>query len=129
MNVRGNKHRYLFLAVLVAVVLLFFPQLFFEPLSWFTRGVTQVLLVVGLLGSIRESRSLRVAGWVGIVIFFWHAVFGSLPSLDHPDFDSNGEQQFRHWGWKLALALAFFVTLVVLYTKSGPKKPRVEHVR
>ncbi len=125
MIVKNSKQRHLFLAVLLAVVLLFFPQLFFEPLSWFTRGVTQVLLVVGLFGSIRESKSLRVVGWIGFFFFFWHVVFGSLPSVDHPDFDANGKQQFEHWGWRPALALAFFVTLVVLYRKSGPKKPLV----
>src|SRR5882757_9196840 len=96
MTVENNKQRPLLLGgslVLVAVALLFLPQLFFTPFTLFYRTTDQVLLVLGLLGSVRESKPLRVAGRTGICFFFLYAVFGSLPSIDHPDFDSNGEQR------------------------------------
>jgi hypothetical protein len=31
-------------------------------------------------------------------LFFLYAVFGSLPSVDLPDFDANGVQRPEHWG-------------------------------
>ena len=107
--------------VLVAVALLFLPQLFFTPFTLFYRTTDQVLLVLGFLGSIRESKPLRVAGWTGICFFFLYAVFGSLPSVDHPDLDANGEQRPEHWIWRLALALAFYVALVVFFRKLAAK--------
>ena len=107
--------------MLVAVALLFLPQLFFTPFTLFYRTTDQVLLVLGLLGSIRESKPLRVAGWTGICFFFLYAVFGSLPSVDHPDLDANGEQRLEHWIWRLALALAFYVALVVFFRKLAVK--------
>jgi hypothetical protein len=122
--VKSDEQRPLLLSsslVLVAVALLFLPQLFFTPFTLFYRTTDQVLLVLGLLGSIRESKPLRVAGWTGICFFFLYAVFGSLPSVDHPDLDANGEQRPEHWIWRLALALAFYVALVVFFRKLAAK--------
>lgn len=124
-TVESNKQRPFFLGgslVLIAVALLFLPQLFFTPFTLFVRTTDQVLLVLGLLGSIRESKPLRVAGWTGICFFFLYAVFGSLPSVDHPDLDANGEQRPEHWMWRLALALAFYVVLVVYFRKLAVKR-------
>jgi hypothetical protein len=120
MNVENNKQWSLVLGgslVLVAVTLLFLPQLFFTPFTLLYRATNQVLLVLGLLGSIRESKPLRVAGWTGICFFFLYAVFGSFPSLDHPDLDASGEQRPEHWIWRPALALAFYVALIVCFRK------------
>jgi hypothetical protein len=124
MNVINNKQWSLFLGgslLLVAIVLLFLPQLFFTPFTLFYRTTNQVLLVLGFLGSIRESKPLRVAGWTGICFFFLYAVFGSLPSVDHPDLDANGEQRPEHWIWRLVLALAFSTALVVCFSKLAVK--------
>jgi hypothetical protein len=124
MNVINNKQWSLFLGgslLLVAIVLLFLPQLFFTPFTLFYRTTNQVLLVLGFLGSIRESKPLRIAGWTGICFFFLYAVFGSLPSVDHPDLDANGEQRPEHWIWRLALALAFSPALVVCFSKLAVK--------
>jgi hypothetical protein len=55
--------------------------------------------------------------------FFLYAVFGSLPSIDHPDFDANGVQRPEHWVWRPALALALYVLLVVYYRKIAVKPP------
>lgn len=107
--------------MLLAVALLFLPRLFFTPFTLFYRTTDQVLLVIGLLGSIRQSKPLRVAGWTGICLFFLYAVFGSLPSVDHPDLDANGEQRLEHWIWRPVLALAFYVALVVCFRKVALK--------
>jgi hypothetical protein len=107
--------------VLVAVALLSLPQLFFEPLTLFYRITDQVLLVMGFLGSALRSKPLRIAGWIGICFFFLYAVFGSLPSVDHPDLDSNGTQRPEHWIWRPVLALAFYVALVVYFRKLAVK--------
>jgi hypothetical protein len=128
MTVENIQQRPLLLGgslVLIALALLSVPQLFFEPLTVLYRITDQALLVIGLLGSVLRSKPLRVAGWAGICLFFLYAVFGSLPSVDHPDLNANGEQRPENWIWRPALALAFYVTLVVLYRKSGPKKPLV----
>jgi hypothetical protein len=124
MTVNNHQRRTLVLLsslVLVAVALLCLPQLFFEPLGLPARILIQALLVLGLLGSLRESRPLRVAGWTGMGFFSLYAVFGSLPSLDHPDFDSNGVQRPEHWIWRPALALAFYAALVLYFRKMAVK--------
>jgi hypothetical protein len=125
MTVENNKQRPLLLGgslVLVAVALLSFPQLFFEPLTLLYRITDQALLVIGLLGSVLRSKPLRFAGWTGICLFFMYAVFGSLPSVDHPAFDSNGVQRPENWIWRPALALAFYVALVVYFRKLAVKR-------
>jgi hypothetical protein len=124
MTVESSRARPLIwssLLILVAVALLFLPDLFFESLGLPFRILVQALLVMGLLGSIRESKPLRVAGWIGICLFFLYAVFGSLPSVDHPDLDANGKQRLEHWIWRPALALAFYVALIVYFRKSAVK--------
>ena len=126
MTVENNKQRPLLLGgllVLVAVALLFLPQLFFTPFTLFYRTTDQVLLVLGLLGSVLRSKPLRVAGWTGICLFFLYAVFGSLASVDHPALDSTGVQRPEHWIWRPALALAFYVVLVVYFRKLAVKRP------
>jgi hypothetical protein len=107
--------------LLLAVAVLSLPQLFFEPLAVSYRITDQVLLVLGLLGSVLGNEPLRVVGWIGIGLFFLYAVFGSLPSVDHPDLDSSGEQRPEHWMWRPALALAFYVTLVVCFRRLAAK--------
>src|SRR5262249_34905893 len=127
MNVQTNEQPPLLWCsalLLVAIALLFLPQLFFEPLEVSYRITVQVLLVMGLIGIVRRSKPLRVAGWIGICMFFIYGVFGSLPSVDHPDFDSNGVQRPEHWIWRPALALAFYVALVVCFRKLAVKLRR-----
>jgi len=118
----------LFLAaslVLTALVLLSFPQMFFEPLTLLVRIMDQALLAVGFAGSVLRSTTLRVAGWIGIGLFFVYAVYGSLPSLDHPAIDSNGLQRPEIWIWRPALAIIFFIALVVCFRKLAVKpQPR-----
>jgi len=54
-----------------------------------------------------------------------YAVYGSLPSLDHPAIDSNGLQRSEIWIWRPALAIIFFVALVVCFRKLAVKpQPR-----
>jgi hypothetical protein len=125
MTVDNGSQRLLLLyglLLLVAMALLFRPQLFFEPLELSYRIAVQALLVMGLIGSVRGSKLLRYAGWLAICMFFIYAVFGSLPSLDHPDLDSNGVQRPEHWIWRPALALAFYVSLVVCFRKLAVKR-------
>jgi len=108
-RVESNRQRTLILGsslVLVAVALLLLPQLFFEPLGLPVRILIQALVVLGLLGSVRGSKPLRVAGWMGMGFFFLYAAFGSLPSVDHPDLDSSGVQRPEHWIWRPALDTA-----------------------
>jgi hypothetical protein len=107
------------LVVLVAMALvsLNLPQLFFEPASPAYRVTDQVLLVAGLLGSLRTSKLLRIAGWTGICLYVFYAVFGSLPSVDHPALDSNGEQRPELWMPGSALWLALSIALVVCFRK------------
>ena len=125
MTVENSKQRLLLWSssiILVAVALLSLPQLFFEPLGLPVRIMVQALLVIGLLGSILRRKPLRIMGWVGICLFILYAVFGSLPSVDHPDLDAHGIQRPEHWIWRLALALAFYVALVVYYRKLAVKR-------
>lgn len=128
MTADRNRQRFLFLAaslVIAALVLLSFPQMFFEPLTLLVRITDQVLLAMGLAGSALRNKPLRFAGWVGIALFFVYAVFGSLPSVDHPAFDSNGLQRLESWIWRPVLALASYVVLVVCYRKLAFKpQPR-----
>jgi hypothetical protein len=111
------------MAFLVAGALLSlnFPQLFFEPFPLWYRVVDQALLVAGLLGSVLTSKSLRIAGWAGICLYILYAAFGSLPSLDHPAFDSNGEQRPELWMPRSALWLAVSILLVVCFRKLAAK--------
>jgi hypothetical protein len=124
MTVQNNKQRLLLWSssiILVAVALLSLPQLFFEPLGLPVRILVQALLVIGLLGSILRRKPLRIMGWVGICLFILYAVFGSLPSVDHPALDSNGDQRPELWMWRPALSLAFSVALVVCFKKLAAK--------
>jgi hypothetical protein len=107
--------------VAVALLSLNLPQLFFEPLPLFYRMVDQALLVAGLIGSLLTSKPLRIAGWTGICLYILYVVFGSLPSLDHPAFDSNGEQRPELWIPRLALWLALSVSLVVCFRRLAAK--------
>jgi hypothetical protein len=54
-------------------------------------------------------------------MFFVYAVFGSLPSVDHPALDPNGAQRFESWIWRPLLAIAFYVMLVVSFRKLAVK--------
>ena len=124
MTAERNRQRFLFLAaslVIAALVLLSFPQMFFEPLTLLVRITDQVLLAMGFVGSALRNKPLRFAGWVGIGLFFVYAVFGSLPSVDHPAFDSNGLQRPESWIWRPVLALAFYVLFVVCFRKLAVK--------
>ena len=105
--------------VLVAAALLSLnvPQFFFEPFPLWCRIVDQALLVVGLLGSVLRIKWMRVAGWVGICVFIAYVVIGSFPSLDHPAFDSNGEQRPEQWMFKLMVWLVISVSLAVCFKK------------
>jgi hypothetical protein len=107
--------------VAVALLSLNFPQLFYEPLPLLYRIADQALLVAGLLGSLLKSKPLRIAGWAGICLYILYAVFGSLPSLDHPAFDSNGEQRPELWMPRSALWLAVSILLVVCFRKLAAK--------
>jgi hypothetical protein len=122
----SGRRRLMFLGgliflVAVALLSLNLPQLFFEPLPSFYRMVDQALLVAGLLGSLLTSKPLRIAGWTGICLYILYVVFGSVPSLDHPAFDSSGEQRPELWMPKLALWLALSVSLVVCFRKLAAK--------
>lgn len=69
MTVQTNRRAILFLAaslVLTALVLLSFPQMFFEPLTLLVRIMDQALLAFGLVVSVLRGKPLRVAGWIGI---------------------------------------------------------------
>jgi hypothetical protein len=107
--------------LLVAIALLSFPWFFFEQLALWFRITDQALLALGIVGSVLQSKPLRFAGWIGIGLFFVYAVFGSLPSVDHPALDSNGAQRLESWIWRPALALAFYVALVVCFRKLAVK--------
>ena len=128
MTAQNSKRRLMFLGgvvflVAVALLSLNFPQLFFEPLPLWYRVADQALLVAGLLGSVLASKPLRIAGWTGICLYVLYAMFGSVPSLDHPAFDTNGEQRPELWIPRLALWLALSVSLVVCFRKLAAKSP------
>jgi hypothetical protein len=111
--------------LIVAITLLSFPSLFFEQLAPWFRVADQALLALGIVGSFLRSKALRFAGWLGIVMFFVYAVFGSLPSVDHPALDSNGAQRFESWIWRPSLAIAFYAMLVVSFRRLAVKtQPR-----
>lgn len=108
--------------VLVAVVLLSFPRFFFEPLTLLYRITDQALLILGFLGSVLRNKSLRVVGWIGIGLLFLYVVFGSLPSVDHPVFDSiGGRRRPEIWIWRPVVALVFYIAIVVCFKKLAPK--------
>ena len=126
MTVQNSRRRLMFLGglvflVAVALLSLNFPQLFLEPLPSWYRMADQALLVTGLLGSVLTSKPLRIAGWAGICLYILYAVFGSVPSLDHPAFDSNGEQRPELWMPRLAPWLAFSILLLVCFRKLAAK--------
>jgi hypothetical protein len=126
MTGESSKQRILLLGALAflvtqALLALSFAQLFYEPLPLWCRIGDQVLLVIGLLGSTLKSNPLRFAGWVGICIFIPYVLIGSIPSLDHPAFDANGEQRPEVWIWRLALSLALSVSLIVCFRKLAAK--------
>jgi hypothetical protein len=73
------------------------------------------------VGCVLRSKALRFVGWIGIAMFFVYAVFGSLPSVDHPALDPNGAQRFESWFWRPLLAIAFYVMLVVSFRKLAVK--------
>ena len=66
---------------------------------------------------------MRVLGWVGISFFILYVVIGSIPSLDHPAFDANGEQRPGLWIMKVVLWLAVATLLALCFWHLGPKKP------
>jgi hypothetical protein len=104
--------------LLVALVVLSLPQMFFEPLTLLYRTANQGLLILGALGSVWRNKSLRFAGWIGICMLFLYAVFGSLPSVDHPVFDSlDGHRRPQIWIWRPILALLLYILLVGCYRK------------
>jgi hypothetical protein len=109
------------LQVAVTLLALNLPQLFFEPFPLWYRITDQALLVIGLLGSVLRSKPLRFAGWIGICLFIPYVVIGSIPSLDHPAFDPNGQQRPALWVFRLALWLALSVSLVVSFRKLAAK--------
>ena len=108
--------------MIAALVLLSFPQMFFEPLTLLVRITDQVLLAIGFVGSALRIKALRIAGWVGIGLFFMYAVYGSLPSLDHPAIGSDGLQRPERWIWRPALAMVFFLVLVLCFRRLAVKK-------
>ena len=129
-TVHNTSRRRLLLAsslvlMTVALMSLNAPQLLFEPLPLWYRVATQALLMIGLLRSKLTSKYVRVAGWAGICLFIPYVVFGSIPSLDHPALDINGEQRPELWMWKLALSMALSVSMIMCFRKLGvkPKSP------
>jgi hypothetical protein len=120
---RNRPQSLLFAAslLIVTMALLSFPSLFFEQLALWFRITDQALLALGIVGSVLRSKALRFVGWIGIAMFFVYAVFGSLPSVDHPALDPNGAQRFESWIWRPLLAIAFYVMLVVSFRKLAVK--------
>src|ERR1700739_821815 len=104
MTAEKNNRRLVFFGgalVLVAVVLLSFPQMFFEPLTLLYRITDEALLILGFLGGVLSNNSLRFVGWKGIVLLCLYVVLGSLPSVDHPVFDSiGGHRRPEIWIWR-----------------------------
>lgn len=113
-----------FAFIVVAVLALNLPQIFFEPLPLFFRLIDQALLLLGLTGMVSKRKPLRALGWIGICLFIAYVVFGSLPSLDHPAFAPDGEQRPEQWMPRLILWLVISVSLVACYRKSTRLTPR-----
>ena len=115
----NNRQRILIFGTIVAVAVLFtsFPQLFYDDGIVRSRFVLHALLIIGFLGSILRSKPLRFVGWIGIFLFIPIVVIGSMPNLDHPAFDANGQQRPELWIWKWVLAWALSVSLVVSFRK------------
>src|SRR5581483_6045680 len=73
----------LLLIVVFCSVLLNLPSLYFEPLAiWVLLGVP-VALVAGFIGSVWNSKLLRVIGWAGIFVFSLAVLTGSVPGEDY----------------------------------------------
>jgi hypothetical protein len=120
--VENNRYRLLLLGgslflAAVAVCSLNLPQLFFEPFPLWYRVLDQVLLVFGLLGSVVGRKAFRFMGWTGICLFVAYVTIGSVPSLDHPAFDPNGEQRPELWMTRLALWLVLSASLAFCFRK------------
>ena len=103
--------------VVVTVVPLNFPQMFFESPTLLYRLADQALLAIGLLGSLVDLTIARIVGWIGIAFFIFYVVFGSLPSLDHPALDALGQQRPGLWMPGFVLWLILSVLLVASFRK------------
>lgn len=111
------------LLFMVALLSLTFPRMFFEPMPFWYRVADQTLLIAGFLASVFGAKYLRIVGWAGIGMFIVYVGIGSIPSLDHPAFDANGDQSPSLWIPKLALWLILSAALAVCYRKLSIKRP------
>jgi len=105
------------LAVAAALASLSTPQLFYDPMNSPYRVADQALLVIGVIGTFALDRRFRFMAWIGIFFYILYAIFGALPSLDHPAFDAHGDQPALPWISKLLVSLLVSGSLVMLFKK------------
>ena len=101
----------------MAVVFASFTEFYYDENIVQPRLEIDGLLFIAFLGSVLTNKVVRFVGWVGICWFILFAVIGSMPNVDHPAFDANGQQRPELWLWKFALALALSASLPVYYRK------------
>lgn len=114
----------IFTLILTAFVSFFlnYPD-FYIPIYKLWRVGDPALLIIGVLGSAIRNKPLRVVGWLGIWWFVPVSIFASMPNLDHPALNANGDQTLSLWLWKFGLALSLSISLVVCYRKLALKPP------
>jgi hypothetical protein len=66
-----------------ATIFLNLDAIHFGPLALWTKFLPPTLIAVGALGTVRDIRLLRIAGWVGIALFLLVSLAASFPTEDY----------------------------------------------
>jgi len=125
--ITGNRARLLgSYVVLIAVGLceLTIPGVLWQPSPPWFRSSVFVLLAAGFVGSLIHSRTLRVIGWTGIMLFagilIWNTLFADLyiawASLD--DFPSGSRA--AEYKWRGLLFVAHAALLAICFKALAP---------
>lgn len=110
----------------VAIVSLNIPWLQFEPLLLWVRVLCPLLLLLGLWGSIYNSRIARLLGWLGILVFMGCAIGMVLPGDDYMSGDPDGPAldeprlvSGRETLGRLLFCVSLIVALIWSYVRIG----------
>lgn len=73
-----------------AAAILNVTSLQYEPIQLWVRVICPVLIFVGIIGSVREARFIRIFGWLGIGLFIVCGLQMILPGDDYMSGGPNG---------------------------------------
>jgi hypothetical protein len=105
-----------FLLIVGAVVVLNYPGYLIERTGIVHRAGVPCLLLVGLIGSLRQTRTIRGArilraiGWMAI-IWFIPAIMYSTPDLEHSGPEFRGFPTL----WRVMTTILLFFAMLALY--------------